>query len=140
MEPTAAMQLAGVHEPQLMRECSHRGRVALILRSRSVIWVLQADDLLADPASGVEQRATGQGISMIRDVFGIRALQHHDARVMLNGDNANRRVRQELAHDAGVPQRIDRHEGWIEPGSCHRARKRMPVIAVPPGRTTRPRQ
>jgi hypothetical protein len=48
----------------------------------------------ANPESGVKERATGQGISMIRDVFRIRALQHHDARVMLNGDNANRRIRQ----------------------------------------------
>jgi hypothetical protein len=59
----------------------------------------------ANPESGVKERATGQGISMIRDVFRIRALQHHDARVMLNGDNTNRRIRQELAHDA-IGERI----------------------------------
>jgi hypothetical protein len=45
-----------------------------------------------------------------------------------------------LLASPGVPQRIDRHDGWIEPSSFHRARKRMPVIAMPPGHAVRPRQ
>jgi integrase len=46
---------------------------------------------------------------MVADMAGIGTLNHDDARVMIYRHNPNGDSRKQLAHYAGVPQRIDRH-------------------------------
>ena len=77
---------------------------------------------------------------MIANELRIGSFNHNDGRVVERGHDSDWSVRQKLSHNAGVPQRIDRHFRRIKSGSRYCTRKWMPMIGVPPSTPTRFRQ
>jgi len=76
---------------------------------------------------GFQQCAARNFVAMAGDVPGIGPFDHFDACVVQRRHDSDRHVGEQLAHDAAVPQRIERHFISIEPGCLdHRAE----IIAV----------
>src|ERR1700730_4183509 len=61
----------------------------------------------------VEQCGTSEGVSVIADVPAVVALDLRDAGIVVHGDDADRHVGLDLAHDAAVTQRVDRNLGRV---------------------------
>src|SRR5262249_48885728 len=70
--------------------------------------VASLDDAEPRRRARIEQRRSGERIGMIADVSGIGALNHPDAGVMVDRDNAHRDACEQLAHYVAVPQGINR--------------------------------
>src|SRR5438067_2205410 len=73
-------------------------------------------DVLGDRRRCIQERGAGQRIGMVADIPAVGALNHDDARVMVDGDDAHRNPCEQLAHDVAMPQRIDGDFLWVERG------------------------
>ena len=93
----------------------------------------------------VEQCGTSEGVSVIADVAAVVALDLRDAGIVVHGDDADRHVGLDLAHDAAVTQRVDRNLARVaklfpigQPASLNDLLERpvmvglLPRSAVPP--------